>query len=308
MWQRNQSPQNPFLDPNDAPSDDEGASHPMSIDPKGYFSYPLSPLAVGTSLEPPASLSGNKRRPHRAFMFLKSNPFGIYSALGFRVRIVPAEVGGSVEGAGGGVAFHTDHMSSLKQRPYLPSPFRLYRGKEGDGSCGSGRQGRRRQEDEVARVRYQGWEGMFRLKFNVEMYGSAHPPTKFVVDRKGNGREYSVTGLTLNGHQHEYLWRGSTSVLDKVVTDGAPTCNGNLKLVNPARRRQSQEGLEDGVLAVWKNRSDTKSLGSLFILDEEIREGNGLEEVVVGCLALVLGERMSWRGLLGGMGKSAKEI
>lgn len=66
-----------------------------------------------------------------------------------------------------------------------------------------------------------------------------------------------------------------------LVHDSAPSCNGNLKLVDPDQANR--------VLAVWKNRTDLSILGALHVL-YKLDEGRAglLEEVIVSCLALVL--------------------
>jgi hypothetical protein len=74
-----------------------------------------------------------------------------------------------------------------------------------------------------------------------------------------------------------------------LVHDSAPSCNGNLKLVDPDQANR--------VLAVWKNRTDLSILGALHVL-YKLDEGRAglLEEVIVSCLALVFAERLSTRG------------
>ena len=151
----------------------------------------------------------------------------------------------------------------------------------------------------IARVNYRGWEGVLGLKCDIEIF-ARNEKTKFVsniqddgptrrlqLKRKGVGRDYEMRIASMDEGTTPILnWKGSKSALG-LVHDNAPSCNGNLKLVNLDQANR---------VAVWKNRTDLLILGALhvmYILDEG--RAGPLEEIVASCPALVFAERLSAR-------------
>jgi hypothetical protein len=118
------------------------------------------------------------------------------------------------------------------------------------------------------------------------------------VVRKGIGRTYRVN-IVNDGAVRTFYWKGSKAALalfdarDGEASDG----NGNLKFFAAER--------PDDVLAVWQNRTDKRSLGSLGVIAELNADSDGvLEGLIVSCLAVVVAERISGRGWFGGLGRS----
>lgn len=131
-----------------------------------------------------------------------------------------------------------------------------------------------------------------------ESVSPTEKPKRFIsITREGIGRRYRVEILApaLSPRPKTFYWKGSKAALS-MVEDRAHRGNGNLKLVaagDPAE-----------VLAVWQNRTDKEILGCLSIFARfEEGECGLLEEVVVSCLAVVLAERTSGRGMMGGLFK-----
>jgi len=238
------------------------------------------------------------REPYRVFQVLKTTSLGLGAPQGFAIMIHP--VGGRALSPS--PAYHSSRLMWTHQRVHLPPSFDLYPG--GDAKVKHTVE----SQDKVGSVHYLGWEGTFGLKCRLEVV--AKEPTfehendipesetmrTVQIKRQGIGRAYEMQlGNTSEGSIRTLWWKGSKSAVD-LVHNEAPVCNGNLKLIDPNDRER--------ILAVWKNRTDPTILGALFILDE-FDEGNKglLEEVVTSCMAIVLAERLSGRGWLGGLGK-----
>jgi hypothetical protein len=119
------------------------------------------------------------------------------------------------------------------------------------------------------------------------------------ISRKGIGRKYRVD-ITHDESVKTFFWKGSKtalSLLDTEENGAVPSGNGNLKLF--AADKPSD------ILAVWHNRTDRQILGSLGVIAElDADSGGVLEGLVASCLAVVVAERVSGRGWLGGLGKS----
>jgi hypothetical protein len=238
--------------------------------------------------------------PYRSFQFVKTSALGLGAPQGIAVMIHP--IGGTSETPS--PVYHTSKLLWMKQRLALPASFDLYAG----GNVIS-HKADSQGEMKLARVSYRGWEGVVGLKCDIEIFVK-NESTKFMdnieddgptrrlqLKRKGVGRDYEMRiASTDQGTTQILNWKGSKSTLG-LVHDSAPSCNGNLKLVNLDQA--------DRVLAVWKNRTDLSILGALHVL-YKLDEGRAglLEEVIVSCLALVCAERLSARGWLGGLGKS----
>ena len=123
------------------------------------------------------------------------------------------------------------------------------------------------------------------------------------ITLEGIGRTYRVelcnpsrTGDDQSASRPKiFYWKGSKAALS--MLENQEHCgNGNLKLV--------AAGDPGEVLAVWQNRTDKEILGclSVFARFEEGEDGL-LEDVIVSCLAVVLAERTSGRGWVGGLFK-----
>lgn len=116
------------------------------------------------------------------------------------------------------------------------------------------------------------------------------------ITRQGIGRTYRVELLSpAQGppRPRTFYWKGSKAALSMLESQGHRG-NGNLKLV--------AAGDPGEVLAVWQNRTDKQIMGCLSVFARFEEGENGLlEDVVVSCLAIVLAERTSGRGLMGGL-------
>lgn len=178
------------------------------------------------------------------------------------------------------------------------------------------------ENDHIASIRYKGIEGMFSLRIEAEIYQKqssasqhddlfdntdnkpAEKTKRFIsITREGIGRKYRVElrnpSRTSNGQSpprpKTFYWKGSKAALS-MLKNQEHCGNGNLKLV--------AAGDPGEVLAVWQNRTDKEIVGclSVFARFEEGEDGL-LEDVIVSCLAVVLGERTSGRGWVGGLFK-----
>jgi len=122
------------------------------------------------------------------------------------------------------------------------------------------------------------------------------------IIREGIGRTYRVElpgrcdPVTQHPLTKTFFWKGTKSALS-LVEDQVHNNNGNLKFI-PAENPSS-------ILAAWQSRTDKLVVGSLSVI-ESFDEGEQgmLEEVITSCLAVVLAERITGRGWLGGLGRS----
>ena len=256
-----------------------------------------------TGMDPKSSQLGEL---YRSFQVVKTSALGLGAPQGFAVMIHP--IGGTSQSPS--PAYHTSKMWWTKQRPWLPPSFDLFYG----GGVASHKSDHE-QNVKIAEVKYRGWEGMVGMKCDIEVNDKDHTldyPNQLQYDtdmsrlqlkRKGIGRNYEMRTASMDQGTNEILyWKGTKSALGG-VKDNAPNCNGNLKLIRPGRG--------NGVLAVWKNRTDPLILGTLHVFDK-VNDGTAdqFDEVVVSCLAVVFAERLSGRGWLGGLGKgkTAQEL
>lgn len=174
-------------------------------------------------------------------------------------------------------------------------------------------------QDHRANIHYRGFEGLLGLHVTVDIFrqvgsnvlqnelpGSGESSPDLVkhcsvdIVRKGMGRTYRV-GITSGGAVKTFYWKGSKAALSLLETEGkgaGPSDgNGNLKFFAADK--------PDDILAVWQNRTDRQLLGSLNVIAELDADLDGiLEALVVSCLAVVVAERVSGRGWVGGLGKS----
>ena len=200
---------------------------------------------------------------YRSFQVVKTSAMGLGAPQGFAVMIHP--IGGTSQSPS--PAYHTSRMWWTKQRPWLPASFDLYHG----GGVPK-RKSDHEQNVKIAEVKYRGWEGMVGMKCDIEMNAKDHTlefpnhvqhdttMSRLQLKRKGIGRDYEMRIAGIDQGTSEILnWKGTKSALGG-VQDSAPHCNGNLKLIRPGRG--------DGVLAVWKNRTDPLILGALHVFDK----------------------------------------
>ncbi|KAJ5753651.1 uncharacterized protein N7511_007804 [Penicillium nucicola] len=253
------------------------------------------------------------KQPYRSFNVFKDIALGIY-AFSFSLQIHPS--GGKAQTPS--PVYHTLRIPWYKQRLYLPSPFDLY---AGGTVVRSRKDPSPDRQDQRARIRYHGIEGLFGLHVTAELFHmvessvfrndlpgsvavSSHLVEYCSVDivREGIGRTYRVEVVN-DGIVKTFYWKGSKSALVRFDARGgdgdAGDNNGNLKFFAADR--------PDDVLAVWQNRTDKRILGSLGVIAELDAESDGvLEGLIVSCLAVVVAERISGRGWLGGLGKSKR--
>ncbi|CAL5869675.1 uncharacterized protein PFLUO_LOCUS3905 [Penicillium psychrofluorescens] len=196
--------------------------------------------------------------------------------------------------------FHTPRIPWYRQRYHLPASFDLY---AGGTVIRSSKDPQPEPEDRRSHIHYRGVEGVFTLRVDADIFsqpdGASEPVKRCSVRiaRKGIGRTYSVQIYQDgSGSVQKFYWKGSKAALS-LVEDREHDGNGNLKFFAADRPQE--------ILAVWQNRTDRRILGSLSVLATLDEGPDGvLEALVVSCLAVVLSERLSGRGWLGGLGKS----
>lgn len=167
--------------------------------------------------------------------------------------------------------------------------------------------------DHRARIHYRGIEGLLSLRATIDIFrqtGSLSPEEpsgssdlvkhcSVEISRKGVGRTYRVD-ITHAESVRTFYWKGSKtalSLLDTEDKDSKSDGNGNLKFFAADK--------PGDILAVWGNRTDRQILGSLSVIAEFDADSDGvLEGLMASCLAVVVAERVSLRGWLGGLGKS----
>ncbi|KPI44055.1 uncharacterized protein AB675_6105 [Cyphellophora attinorum] len=112
------------------------------------------------------------------------------------------------------------------------------------------------------------------------------------VRQQGFKRVYRLQPLNASAEEsgQAFVWRGSHSVLQSLNDSKAsPICHGNLKLLGP----------NNELLAAWKQRRDSKILGSLYIF-EAAWDRLPAEVIVTSCLYVVMVERILWTTFVGG--------
>jgi hypothetical protein len=192
----------------------------------------------------------------------------------------------------------------------LPASFDLY---TGGNAVHSRKDPSPKPGDHRAHIHYRGFEGLVGLRATIDMFSPARAPSEnkasgsadlvkhdsVDISRKGIGRAYRVD-ITQDESVNTFYWKGSKTALSLLDTEdksSSSSGNGNLKLF--AADKPSD------VLAVWHNRTDRRILGSLSIIAEMDADSDGvLEGLIAGCLAVVVAERVSGRGWLGGLWKS----
>ena len=98
------------------------------------------------------------------------------------------------------------------------------------------------------------------------------------------------------------IWKGTMSAVKQVDqssinSKSSSPCHGNLKLFRSSDPHK--------LLGLWENKTDWPKLGNLMLF-EEFREGDGLEGVIASYTATVLFERVTYRGLVGGLFSRAR--
>ena len=225
----------------------------------------------------------------KCFQVIKSTPLGLGAPTGYRLDV------SCLEGADDDLQnhFYTTTIGWWAQRVFLPADFRVMSGpRPGDGSYGA----------EVANIEYKSIEGIFHMNAKVTLVEKSKPRTyedeipsasrfRSISITRGWARHYE-TDLRPSGPQLK--WKGTKKALN-LLDDEAPRCNGNLKLVHESYPFQPE------TLAVWKNRTDPSILGALHVSRAAVEEGGiTLHDVVSSCLAIVVSERLNFRGWLGG--------
>jgi hypothetical protein len=199
-----------------------------------------------------------------------------------------------------------------RQGLYLPASFDLY---TGGNAVRSRKEPTPEPGDHRAHIHYRGFEGLLSLRVEIDIFrqsgasspnealGSSNLAKHCSVDifRKGIGRTYRVD-ITHAESIRTFYWKGSKTALSLIDTEDQSSStrfngNGNLKFFaadNPG-----------DIIAVWGNRTDRRILGSLSVITELDADSDGLlEGLMASCLAVVVAERVSGRGWLGGLGKT----
>lgn len=205
--------------------------------------------------------------------------------------------------------YHTCRIPWYRQGLYLPASFDLY---AGGNVVRSRKDPSPAPQDHRAHIHYRGFEGLLSLRATIDLFRLGGPQDEAAgssvldkhcsveVSRKGFGRTYRVE-ITHAETLRTFYWKGSKSALslletgdDEAVPHGG---NGNLKFFDADK--------PDDVLAVWQNRTDRQILGSLNVISDLDADTDGvLEGLMASCLAVVVAERVSGRGWIGGLGKS----
>ncbi|KAJ5373083.1 hypothetical protein N7517_005089 [Penicillium concentricum] len=212
--------------------------------------------------------------------------------------------------------YHTLRIPWYRQGLYLPASFDLY---SGGNVVRSRKDPSPEPQDHRAHIHYRGFEGLLGLHVTVDIFrqlgsnalqnelpDSGRSSSNLVkhcsvdIVRKGMGRTYCVE-IADGGAVKTFYWKGSKTALSLLEAEGKDSGstygNGNLKFF--------AAGKPDDILAVWQNRTDRQILGSLNVLAELDANSDGiLEGLMVSCLAVVVAERVSGRGWIGGLGKS----
>ncbi|CAG7967868.1 unnamed protein product [Penicillium olsonii] len=202
--------------------------------------------------------------------------------------------------------YHTLRIPWYRQGLYLPASFDLY---AGGNVVRSRKDPSPDPQDHRAHIHYRGFEGLLSLRATIDLFrgdqggtadsSSPEEHASVNVARKGIGRKYRVE-ISHADSVKTFYWKGSKTALSLLETedDTLPNSgNGNLKFF-------AADAPED-ILAVWQNRTDRQILGSLNVIANLDAGSDGvLEGLMASCLAVVVAERVSGRGWIGGLGKS----
>ncbi|CAI7569977.1 unnamed protein product [Penicillium discolor] len=265
-----------------------------------------------TNVIPEAAPRLNRaKEPYRSFNVFKDVALGT-NAFSFCLQVHPS--GGLAQSPS--PVYHTLRIPWYRQGLYLPASFDLY---SGGNVVRSRKDPSPEPQNHRAHIHYRGFEGLLSLHVTVDIFrqvgsstlqndlagsgrSSSELPKHCSVDivRKGVGRTYRVK-ITGSGGVKTFYWKGSKTALSLLETEGksagSSDGNGNLKFFSADK--------PDDILAVWQNRTDRQILGSLNVIAELDADSDGvLEALMVSCLAVVVAERVSGRGWIGGLGKS----
>ncbi|KAJ5427172.1 hypothetical protein N7465_002242 [Penicillium sp. CMV-2018d] len=251
------------------------------------------------------------KEPYRSFNVFKDVALGT-NAFSFCLQVHPS--GGLAQSPS--PVYHTLRIPWYRQGLYLPASFDLY---SGGNVVRSRKDPSPEPQDHRAHIHYRGFEGLLSLHVTVDIFrqvgssalqnelaGSGRSSPELVkhcsvdIVRKGIGRTYRV-GITGGEAVKTFYWKGSKNALSLLGNEeksaGSSDGNGNLKFFSADK--------PDDVLAVWQNRTDRQILGSLNVIAELDADSDGvLEALMMSCLAVVVAERVSGRGWIGGLGKS----
>lgn len=207
--------------------------------------------------------------------------------------------------------YHTLRIPWYRQGLYLPASFDLY---TGGNVVRSRKEPPPEPRDRRAHIHYCGFEGLLGLRVAIDLFqqdtqtvpagsggGSELVKHRSVgISRKGIGRTYRVD-IEHAESVRTFYWKGSKAALSLLESEDNEAVvhggNGNLKFF--AADQPSE------ILAVWQNRTDRQILGSLNVIAQLDADTDGvLEGLMASCLAIVVAERVSGRGWIGGLGKS----
>ncbi|KAJ5963855.1 uncharacterized protein N7479_003731, partial [Penicillium vulpinum] len=258
-----------------------------------------------------ASQLHRAKEPYRSFNVFKDVALGT-NAFSFCLQIHPS--GGLAQSPS--PVYHTLRIPWYRQGLYLPASFDLY---SGGNVVRSRKDPSPKPQDHRAHIHYRGFEGLLSLHVTVDIFRQVSPnalqnellgseegfPGLFKhcsldIVREGVGRTYRVS-ITNGEPVKTFYWKGSKTALSLLETEGKASApsdgNGNLKFFAADK--------PDDILAVWQNRTDRQIFGSLNVIAELDADSDGiLEGLMVSCLAVVIAERVSGRGWIGGLGKS----
>ena len=230
----------------------------------------------------------------RCLQVIKSTALGLGAPQGISLEVKAIDN----RGIGFRSLFRTTNLAWMKQGFFLPPSFKVHRRSASTEASLPHEYG-----PLVASVKYRGMEGLFHMKADLSVFrstkdldiGSDRIETQqrhqLRIYRGGWARQYTVAAPNEPGMEH--IWKGTKQALN-VLHDSAPDCNGNLKLLN--------ENLSPPkILAVWKNRTDPKIMGALWVSERALEAREiVLEDVLCSCLAIICSERLNSRGWLGG--------
>ncbi|KAJ5456227.1 hypothetical protein N7530_011501 [Penicillium desertorum] len=264
-----------------------------------------------TDTAPEASRQLNRaKEPYRSFNVFKDVALGT-NAWSFCLQVHPS--GGFAQSPS--PVYHTLRIPWYRQGLYLPASFDHY---SGGNVVRSRKHPSPDPQDHRAHIHYRGFEGLLGLHVTVDIFhlgdsnalqnelpGSGRSCPDLVkhcsldIVRKGIGRTYCVE--ITGGAVKTFYWKGSKAALSLLGTEreraGSSDGNGNLKFLAADK--------PDDILAVWQNRTDRQIVGTLNVIAELDADSDGvLEALMVSCLAVVVAERVSGRGWIGGLGKS----
>ncbi|KAH0553413.1 hypothetical protein GP486_006516 [Trichoglossum hirsutum] len=240
------------------------------------------------------------KEPSRSFQVIKTAPLGW-----FTLTFLVLPTGGShPPSSSPNPSYHTNRLppNLLPWRWWIPPSMLFY-----DGAV---RQQTPSEETLVGGVVARGGGGWKGVNITVDVAGKdGDPETRgtTVVTQKGWERLYDLPipagqgGGSADGNAGRSLvWKGTMQAIRQIRSeDGAKThprfgpCNGNLKLVEAENPEQ--------ILAIWENRTDWTVLGNLLIYGDF--EGRDLEMVILSCMGVVCCERITGRGVWGGIFK-----